>query len=62
MECETAQIIVPLRRYPMKMAAGPPLTSEVPLPSHNPIPIDEPSAIMVRWRVLKERWRSVSAP
>lgn len=46
----------------MNRLAGPPLRRDVPLPSHIPIPIAEPRATMVRWRVPRERWSCVSAP
>lgn len=58
----TDHAIEPARKYPINIAAGPPLRSDVPLPSHTPSPMDEPSAIMVMWRVDSMRRRLVSAP
>ena len=58
----TAQIIVPDKMYPSQILAGPPLASDEPDPSQRPIPMDEPSAIMVMCRVLRRRWSSQSAP
>lgn len=51
-----------LIKNPMKRLAGPPLMSDVPLPSHIPMPIADPRAIIVRCRVPRDRWSWVSAP
>lgn len=48
--------------HPMNRAAGPPLARLVPLPSHRPIPIEEPRAIMETCLLLSRLWSSLSAP